>query len=922
MLLLDANEPVSRDRLIEGLWGDDAAAERGRSRSTATSRGCGASLGADRVVRRPPGYLLRGRAGRARPRALRALVERREPARTRRAASCAARSRCGAGRRSPTCCYEPFARERGRAARGAAAASRSRSASTPTSRRRGRGARARARSARRASTRSASAWSASSCSRSTAPAARPTRSPRCSEARQRLADELGLAPGPAAARARAADPRSTTRALDRAGRPRGRRRDAARRRRASRSPSRGAARRRGAGAAALLAVRGGGTTARRARGRTTARSRSTPLERRARSRAVELPGAAGGRGRRGGIAVARGPGRRPVVLRLDPATGHVDDRIASPGQPGGARRRRRRGLGREHARRARSRASTRPPAGDADACALGGADAVGAIAARRRGGSGSPTRPSRALVAARRALGRRPRAPPRSTCARPRSRSAPATSGSPPTTRARSPQIDPASGRTLRTVRVGSGPSALVARGRRAVGRQRARRDRLADRPASGRRHRHGPRRQRPGGARRRRRRAVGRRASTRARSRASTRARTASRARSGVGGEPRRARGRGRPRVGRRPGRRRRRTAAARCAWSRPQPLHDDRPRARSTRRAAAVRRTSPTTRSSPSRSRRRRPACGSSPTSPSRCRGPRDGGTDVHVPAAARDPLLRRPPAARARLPPRDRAPVPGRLVRRGLLRGHRGRGALPRAAGATARLTDGIAHRRRAPAPSRSGCAAPDPDFLFKLTRLRLRGADPARRARPRRRPHAGPRHRALPGRELRPARERPLRAQPALPRVVARRAAGRQPRRRSSGASPTLRRRPRGGRARATPTGCSGSLPPRAAAARCGSSSPAQLHENRRSSFDFIPLNTHAPPFDDVRVRRALNFAIDRGRIARMYGGPASATPLCQALLPGLLGHRPYCPYRARPARRRARARRGVGHARAADRRVGR
>jgi peptide/nickel transport system substrate-binding protein len=60
------------------------------------------------------------------------------------------------------------------------------------------------------------------------------------------------------------------------------------------------------------------------------------------------------------------------------------------------------------------------------------------------------------------------------------------------------------------------------------------------------------------------------------------------------------------------------------------------------------------------------------------------------------------------------------------------------------------------------------------------------------------------------------------------------------------------------------------------------------------FDFIPLNTHVPPFDDVRVRRALNFAIDRAKVARMYG-PGVATPRCQALLPGLLGHRPYCPY---------------------------
>jgi peptide/nickel transport system substrate-binding protein len=71
-------------------------------------------------------------------------------------------------------------------------------------------------------------------------------------------------------------------------------------------------------------------------------------------------------------------------------------------------------------------------------------------------------------------------------------------------------------------------------------------------------------------------------------------------------------------------------------------------------------------------------------------------------------------------------------------------------------------------------------------------------------------------------------------------------------------------------------------------------PGQVHANSSFIFDFIPLNTHARPFDDVRVRRAFNHAIDREKIARMYG-PGVASPLCQALLPGLPGHRPYCPY---------------------------
>ena len=76
-------------------------------------------------------------------------------------------------------------------------------------------------------------------------------------------------------------------------------------------------------------------------------------------------------------------------------------------------------------------------------------------------------------------------------------------------------------------------------------------------------------------------------------------------------------------------------------------------------------------------------------------------------------------------------------------------------------------------------------------------------------------------------------------------------------------------------------------------------PSQLHSNPIFAVEFLHLNTHAPPFEDIRVRRALNFAIDRNRIARMYGGPFVAAPTCQPLVPGFVGYRRYCPYTLRP-----------------------
>ena len=72
-------------------------------------------------------------------------------------------------------------------------------------------------------------------------------------------------------------------------------------------------------------------------------------------------------------------------------------------------------------------------------------------------------------------------------------------------------------------------------------------------------------------------------------------------------------------------------------------------------------------------------------------------------------------------------------------------------------------------------------------------------------------------------------------------------------------------------------------------------PGRLHANPIFAAEFLPLNTHLRPFNDVRVRRALNLAIDRRKIADMYGGTFVAAPACQPLLPGLIGYRRYCPF---------------------------
>jgi len=55
-----------------------------------------------------------------------------------------------------------------------------------------------------------------------------------------------------------------------------------------------------------------------------------------------------------------------------------------------------------------------------------------------------------------------------------------------------------------------------------------------------------------------------------------------------------------------------------------------------------------------------------------------------------------------------------------------------------------------------------------------------------------------------------------------------------------------------------------------------------------------------PFDDVRVRRALNYATDRARVVELTGGRELAGPNCQVLPNGFPGYEPHCPYSADPA----------------------
>jgi YVTN family beta-propeller protein len=75
-------------------------------------------------------------------------------------------------------------------------------------------------------------------------------------------------------------------------------------------------------------------------------------------------------------------------------------------------------------------------------------------------------------------------------------------------------------------------------------------------------------------------------------------------------------------------------------------------------------------------------------------------------------------------------------------------------------------------------------------------------------------------------------------------------------------------------------------------------PGQVHTEDDQATVSAFLNVTTPPFDDVRVRRALNLAVDRARIVRSVGADL-ASPTCQILAPTTNGYRAYCPYTADP-----------------------
>ncbi len=73
----------------------------------------------------------------------------------------------------------------------------------------------------------------------------------------------------------------------------------------------------------------------------------------------------------------------------------------------------------------------------------------------------------------------------------------------------------------------------------------------------------------------------------------------------------------------------------------------------------------------------------------------------------------------------------------------------------------------------------------------------------------------------------------------------------------------------------------------------------VHIANMLAYDYIPLNTRLPPFDNLKARQAVAYAVDRRAIVGLHGGPNLGTPLCQQLPVGIGGYQAYCPFTVNP-----------------------
>jgi ABC-type transport system substrate-binding protein len=71
--------------------------------------------------------------------------------------------------------------------------------------------------------------------------------------------------------------------------------------------------------------------------------------------------------------------------------------------------------------------------------------------------------------------------------------------------------------------------------------------------------------------------------------------------------------------------------------------------------------------------------------------------------------------------------------------------------------------------------------------------------------------------------------------------------------------------------------------------------AQVHVSARPSLTYIFLNNEVPPLNNVMVRKAINFAINRTQILAQWGGPLAGSPSDQIIPAGQADYKQFSIY---------------------------
>lgn len=76
---------------------------------------------------------------------------------------------------------------------------------------------------------------------------------------------------------------------------------------------------------------------------------------------------------------------------------------------------------------------------------------------------------------------------------------------------------------------------------------------------------------------------------------------------------------------------------------------------------------------------------------------------------------------------------------------------------------------------------------------------------------------------------------------------------------------------------------------------GTKYASQVFINPLTAMWYLPMNVNIAPFNNVKARQAVNYAIDRNAMVKIFGGTSLAQPVCSFLPPNFPGHVDYCGY---------------------------